>query len=75
MSMMNAIVLEYFSIQHFMNLLYIPAVVIAFYFIFRNKSEKTQIWALLGLSLFNIIIFTINKFVIFTVFVTTSGNL
>jgi uncharacterized membrane protein YwaF len=42
--------------------------VVAFYYIFRNKSEKTKTWALLGLSIFNIIIFTINKFVLFRVF-------
>ena len=66
--MMNAIVLKYFSIQHLANVLYIPAVIFAFYYIFRDKSEKTKTWALLGLSIFNIIIFTINKFVIFRVF-------
>jgi uncharacterized membrane protein YwaF len=68
MSMINAIVLKYFSIQHLLNVLYIPAIVVAFYYIFRNKSEKTKTWALLGLSIFNIIIFTINKFVLFRVF-------
>ena len=68
MSMINAIVLKYFSIQHLLNVLYIPAIVVAFYFVFKNKSEKVQTWALLGLSIFNIIIFTINKFVIFRVF-------
>ena len=61
--MLNVIVLRYFSIQHLVNILYIPLIVFAFYFIFRNTTERTKTMALLGLSLFNIIIFTVNKFV------------
>ena len=63
MTMLNVIVLRYFSIQHLVNILYIPLIVFAFYFIFRNTTERTKTMALLGLSLFNIIIFTVNKFV------------
>lgn len=65
MSMMNYIALEYFSIQHFAMLLYIPLIVVAFYFIFRHRSERTKNIALLSLSFVNALLFIIYKFAMF----------
>lgn len=60
---MGKIVLQYFNWSHLITLAYPAIMVLALFFILRKKSEKTKIWTLFGVAIFNILLYTVYKIV------------